>query len=528
MDRAFFSGASASPPAPPSNPSVGYPMEGNPSSGTPATKPGPYWYHQVTEEILAVIIAAGITPTQGMLNQLATSIQSGKLSSAVATGTADAITATYTPAVPSLTNGIALRVRAGLSNTTTTPTFSPNGLPAKIIVKGAGSALTVGDIAGAGHWIELQYDLTLNKWVLLNPATGVNSSRQLGIFYKTDSQSVAFLKTGASTLQIKAGTVIDVNGVTVTFAAATSIVIPMVVGGTDYTIYACTDGTVRADSSLIAPTGYTIANSRQIGGFHYGLTAPGSTVASGSFATTGTGMIWVQADVDDIAGINKFSLWDLKWRPTCSPRGMRLEPGNFWLDIYYSNTDVDANGTSKYNTNIASGTVLPKIPAAFGGNGVATYPALNWWVANELAASQGKRLPWEFEFAAAAYGVTENQSIDATTSTYPTTQRNAGYTSKRGGEQMSGHHWIWGQDSSFRNDGAASAIDYDVNGTNGAGTGRGQVYLMNSLGLVRALFGGARTSGATSGSRASLWFYYPWNSYWGVGLRAACDHLILV
>lgn len=102
---------------------------------------------------------------------------------ATAGGTADALTASYTPAVAALTNGMALYVRAASANATTTPTFTPNSgtIAAKTIVKGAGVALTAGDIAGAGHWIELQYDAILDKWVLLNPATGVTaqSSKQI-------------------------------------------------------------------------------------------------------------------------------------------------------------------------------------------------------------------------------------------------------------------------------------------------------------------------------------------------------------
>ena len=50
--------------------------------------------------------------------------------------------------------------------------------------------------------------------------------------------------------------------------------------------YACADGTIRADANWSAPTGYTTANSRKIGGFHYGLVAPGTTVAGGSFNTS--------------------------------------------------------------------------------------------------------------------------------------------------------------------------------------------------------------------------------------------------
>ena len=38
---------------------------------------------------------------------------------------------------------------------------------------------------------------------------------------------------------------------------------------------------------------------------------------------------------------------------------------------------------------------------------------------------------------------------------------------------------------------------------------------------------GTRTNGVTSGSRASNWNNYPWNSNWNIGLRAACDDRFL-
>lgn len=37
---------------------------------------------------------------------------------------------------------------------------------------------------------------------------------------------------------------------------------------------------------------------------------------------------------------------------------------------------------------------------------------------------------------------------------------------------------------------------------------------------------GTRTNGANSGSRASNWNNYPWNSNWNIGVRAACDDII--
>lgn len=347
------------------------------------------------------------------------------------------------------------------------------------------------------------------------------------LFSKLDSLSTAFIKIAAGAISIKSGTSIITNGTRLNFPADTPVVMPILSGGNDYAIYACTDGTIRADASFTAPAGYTTNNSRMIGGFHYGLVAAGTTVAGGSFATAGNGMIWTQGDVDNIAGINKFSIWDLKFRPAAAdPRGMVLVGGRTWVDIYLCSTDTATNGTSKAGSNIASHTVLPKIPAAFGGNGVTTYPSLNWWVANELARANKKRLMWEHEFVEAAYGVTENQSIDATASTYPTTQRNAGYTSKYGIEQASGHHWVWGQDSSAYQDVAGAPSWKTVNGNTGAaGSERGSVYTFGTYGLVRVILGGSRTSGASSGSRASYWSDYPWVSNWGIGLRAACDHL---
>lgn len=74
MDRVFESGAAGLAPAAPASPSSGFATGGNPSGGVPATKPGPYWFHMVTEEIRAVIVAAGLTPDHLALNQLALAI----------------------------------------------------------------------------------------------------------------------------------------------------------------------------------------------------------------------------------------------------------------------------------------------------------------------------------------------------------------------------------------------------------------------------------------------------------------------
>src|SRR3989338_3757085 len=76
MDHVFASGAAAGPPSAPATPSIGYPTAGDPAGGTPPTKPGAYWFYQITEELRGVIVAAGLTPNHLAANQLTLAIQS--------------------------------------------------------------------------------------------------------------------------------------------------------------------------------------------------------------------------------------------------------------------------------------------------------------------------------------------------------------------------------------------------------------------------------------------------------------------
>lgn len=94
--------------------------------------------------------------------------------SAEAQGEADALTATFTPTLKHLSPGKTVLVRAKEKNRSKTPTLHADQTGAKEIVKGNNLSLEEGDIAGAGHWLELQYDEALDKWVLQNPAKGIS------------------------------------------------------------------------------------------------------------------------------------------------------------------------------------------------------------------------------------------------------------------------------------------------------------------------------------------------------------------
>ncbi len=72
--RVILANAAPNPPAPPANPSLGFPSDGNPATNTLAGTPGAYWFYQISEEIRNVIVAFGLTPDANQVNQLTQAI----------------------------------------------------------------------------------------------------------------------------------------------------------------------------------------------------------------------------------------------------------------------------------------------------------------------------------------------------------------------------------------------------------------------------------------------------------------------
>lgn len=107
-------------------------------------------------------------------------VQDGLPNWTVAGGSADALTATYTPALASLADGQLCFLRATAANATTTPTFAPNGLTAHTITKIGGAALQAGDISGNLAELILKYNAANTHWEFLNPpATLVSGATSL-------------------------------------------------------------------------------------------------------------------------------------------------------------------------------------------------------------------------------------------------------------------------------------------------------------------------------------------------------------
>ncbi len=335
------------------------------------------------------------------------------------------------------------------------------------------------------------------------PQTGELGQIVAGHFAKADPDSVVFTRTGNGTLELKAGTLVAVAGFVHVFSMPTAVQMPTLTAGTDYAVYVCSDGSVRADANFSVPSGYDAATSRKIGGFHYaaGGNAPG-------YNTGG----------DLVPQINPCSLWDQKWRPACAdPRGMTLVAGKFWCDIYLLGVNHHVNGTSRNGVAIANGSAPPKIPAVFGGNGATAYGSLNWWQAVETLASHGKELLSYGDFALASYGTTESQSRgnDAVTTGIATTnvgstKADEKFTSRWGVIQASGCYWVWSRDQ-----GGAYA-----SGWQDQAAGRG--WVQNQPNVAR--LGGNWSIGAPAGSRGADWTLTPWTSGGNIGARGRCAH----
>lgn len=130
MRNVYESGASPSPPAIPDPASEGFPTGGG-TGGAP-TRPGAYWYHQVTSEVLAVIAAGGLTPDAGNLHQMR-----------------DAIAEMIAAAVPTVTPPVAVVMGVGsLTSLSGSPAVAGTGITAVSRVSQGVYRVTVTNPAG--------------------------------------------------------------------------------------------------------------------------------------------------------------------------------------------------------------------------------------------------------------------------------------------------------------------------------------------------------------------------------------------
>lgn len=276
--------------------------------------------------------------------------------------------------------------------------------------------------------------------------------------------------------------------------------------GKDFYIYACIPATGAVPDFVLSanstvPNGYTVDDSRKVGGFHCLCTDVG-TIAGHTLSGYTAG------------DILPASVWDLSHRPKSDPEGMAYIDGiDLWVDIYL------ASWTGSYNNNPED----LKLVSKFGGvcaDGTST-EKFHCYKFDQIFGRQNKRLLHQNEFVCASIGsnqgtnVLGSADVNTTGGFRDTTGRRM--ISDFGIEDCCGNLWQWGLDFGTCEYSGDWIDAFDGNDKYVAGKS-----LVNPH---RALFGGSAADGAYCGSRASAWYYGALDLAWNVGARGASEPL---
>lgn len=264
--------------------------------------------------------------------------------------------------------------------------------------------------------------------------------------------------------------------------------------GTDYYVYACTDGTTlsfKVSANATNPTGFDASHSRKIGGFHT-----------------------LCADVGVIAGhtltgyaakdILPASVWCLKHRAkNLVNAGLVYDSGiQKWVDIY-----------------LQSGTAGTTASAY----GAAITDTRTWMDHVDDGYAVGKRLLTDGEFQKIAAGSNEETNIVG--SADPGTTGGHSDTAGRrmiannGCEDCCGVLWQWIQDGQVRYDAAIVLGWVDLPGA------KGSLYLPEDTNDIKLIAGAHWSDAANSGSRSRGAFAGRVNANNGISARFVSEPL---
>ena len=182
---------------------------------------------------------------------------------------------------------------------------------------------------------------------------------------------------GSSDFNLASALSIDLDIASNWDSAYTSYATPANRAGKDIYLYATLDKIIVSPNSTV-PTGFDASTSRKIGGFHCLCLSVG-TISGHSLTGFLTG------------DILPASIWDLQWKPACSPEGMvySAEAG-VWVDIYLQ-SGTGATTRSAYLATITD--------------------SRTYWDHQDDLATVGKRMLSDAEFQQIALGSPEQVSI---------------------------------------------------------------------------------------------------------------------
>lgn len=342
--------------------------------------------------------------------------------------------------------------------------------------------------------------------------------------------------------------------------------------GKDFYVYAVQPGSGTTPSFLLSansttPSGYTSDNSRKMGGFHCLCVAAG-TISDHDL----TG--YLQGDVLPA------SVWDLFYRPQCSPEGMVFsEKAGVWVDIYLQSgtgaSTASANGATITNTRtwmdhvddfaavkkqllsdaefqiIAAGSPEEAQiwdtadPVTTGGHSayflltLDVGPAVDWAADDTITGNTSGYTCTVIEKLTNTTYICKNMSNAAgftggeeLTNGVNAADQGAGYPtwaaskgrmiSNIGCEDCAGAMHQWLLDQSWRADGLPDTGDptWDWEDLPGA---KGSLYQQGTYGDVKLLAGLSWAAGARCGSRARDAYFWRWRASPAIGGRGRAE-----
>ena len=289
-------------------------------------------------------------------------------------------------------------------------------LPSLIVNKIWGKSIPEPSSSNDGEF--LRYDLSSDSFVYATYVDFyIDKTARIIESHASDHTRVTVNK-GVYTIPIKIGIYWHVISTAIDVDLDTDLDTGTKAAGTDYNVYACTDGTTlsfKISQASTYPAGFTAATSRKIGGFHTLCTAVGTI--SGHTLTG-----YTQTD------ILPASIWDLKHRARCGNNaGMVYDPKSLvWVDIY-----------------LASGTGVSTASV----NGATITDTRNWLDFVDDGGAVGKRLLTDPEFMMISSG--SNQATNIYGSADPVTTGGHSDTAMRrmisniGCEDCCGALWQW-------------------------------------------------------------------------------------
>lgn len=223
-------------------------------------------------------------------------VQTGSTISAVAGGTADALTASLSPA-PVLTDLMKIHVRAAFANATTSPNLAVNGAAVAAITKLGGQPLVPGDIYGAGHELELTYRASPVRFDLLNPTNpGVTNVLSTEIMHVQEQQPIGTAAgTSIAGIQTRTLNTLVTNTVPGASLAANQITLPAGTYRIDASAPAFASNSHRLFLYNITDAAYTLLGSSEYCNTSYPTQTRG--LLFGLFTISGTKVFELRHDI---------------------------------------------------------------------------------------------------------------------------------------------------------------------------------------------------------------------------------------